>query len=120
MKIKKNLLHLEVLSFIKSKTPTFLQILRSFLACNFVKNEDQCRCFLVTFTKLFSLELYRNKALANVFSPEFCKIVKNAYFQHNLTPRIVLHKIAIALKFMLYINQKFRPSFQTMLNLRPT
>ena len=38
--------------------------------------------------------------------------------QHNLTPRIyVLHKITIALKFMSYINQKLRPSDQTVLNL---
>ena len=39
-------------------------------------------------------------------------------YQHNLTPRIyVLHKITIALKFMSYINQKLRPSYQTALNL---
>ena len=39
-------------------------------------------------------------------------------FQHDLTPRIyVLHKITIALKFMSYINQKLRPSYQTALNL---
>ena len=39
-------------------------------------------------------------------------------FQHDLTPRIyVLHKIATALKFMSYINQKLRPSYQTGLNL---
>ena len=38
--------------------------------------------------------------------------------QHDLTPRIyVLHKITIALKFMCYINQKLRPSYQTVLNL---
>ena len=38
-------------------------------------------------------------------------------FQHDLTPRIyVLHKITIALKFMSYINQKLRPSYQTALN----
>ena len=38
--------------------------------------------------------------------------------QHDLTPRIyVLHKITIALKFMSYINQKLRPSYQTALNL---
>ena len=37
--------------------------------------------------------------------------------QHDLTPRIyVLHKITIALKFMSYINQKLRPSYQTALN----
>ena len=40
-------------------------------------------------------------------------------FQHDLTPRIyVLHKITIALKFMSYINQKLRPSYQTALNLQ--
>ena len=38
--------------------------------------------------------------------------------QYDLTPRIyVLHKITIALKFMSYINQKLRPSYQTALNL---
>ena len=38
--------------------------------------------------------------------------------QHDLTPRIsVLHKITIALKFMSYIYQKLRPSYQTALNL---
>ena len=38
--------------------------------------------------------------------------------QHDLTPRIyVLHKITTALKFMSYINQKLRPSYQTALNL---
>ena len=38
--------------------------------------------------------------------------------QHDLTPKIyVLHKITIALKFMSYINQKLRPSYQTALNL---
>ena len=38
--------------------------------------------------------------------------------QHDLTPRIyVLHKIMIVLKFMSYINQKVRPSYQTALNL---
>ena len=38
--------------------------------------------------------------------------------QHDLTPRIyVLHKITIALKFMSYINQNLRPSYQTALNL---
>ena len=39
-------------------------------------------------------------------------------FQHDLTPRIyVLHKITTALKFMSYINQKLRRSYQTALNL---
>ena len=38
--------------------------------------------------------------------------------QHDLTPRIyVLHKITTALKFMSYINQKLRRSYQTALNL---
>ena len=38
--------------------------------------------------------------------------------QHDLTPRIyVLHKITTALKFVSYINQKLRPSYQTALNL---
>ena len=38
--------------------------------------------------------------------------------QHDLTTRIyVLHKITIALKFMSYINQKLRPSYQTASNL---
>ena len=39
-------------------------------------------------------------------------------YQQYLTPRIyVLHKITIVLKFMSYINQKLRPSYQTALNL---
>ena len=45
---------------------------------------------------------------------------RKIYFtiQHDLTPRIyVLHKITIVLKFMSYINQKLRPSYQTALNL---
>ena len=38
-------------------------------------------------------------------------------FQRDLTPRTyVLHKIAIALKFMPCINQKLHPSYQTVLN----
>ena len=40
------------------------------------------------------------------------------YSQHDLTLRIyALHKITIALKFMSYIYQKLRPSYQTALNL---
>ena len=49
-----------------------------------------------------------------------CTIVDylDVTFQRDLTPRIyVLHKITIALKFMSYINQKLRPSYQTALNL---
>ena len=51
---------------------------------------------------------------ANCTSCDFC----TGFYQHDLTPRIyVLHKITIALKFMSYINQKLRPSYQTTLNL---
>ena len=42
----------------------------------------------------------------------------SAVAQHDLTPRIyVLRKITTALKFMSYINQRLRPSYQTALNL---
>ena len=55
------------------------------------------------------------KCSSNAVVSEFM----NEVMQHDLTTRIydVLHKITIALKFMSYINQKLRPSYQTALNL---
>ena len=76
---------------------------------------------------------YKGEKIVSVFSFPSDEHIKNLWIkfvnsrewqatssarQHDLTPRIyVLHKITIALKFMSYINQKLRPSYQTALNL---
>ena len=56
------------------------------------------------------------KSLSNKYGQKRLDSAKKS--QHDLTPRIyVLHKITTALKFMFYMNQKLRPSYQTALNL---